>query len=355
MKISVIIPAYNCADFIGDTIYSLKAQTLKDFEVIIINDGSTDNTLEEIERFQKKDERIKVFTVPNGGPAKARNIGIEKAQGEYLYFMDSDDTIANDMLFEMYQKALEFDLDMVACAYFMDDIGGGHHYVTEFNHDPFVAKRPTEFRSKLMSLIKSYMMNVVWNKLYKTSLIKEHKILFKDEIKNGEDRLFNMQTFKHIERFAFIDKPFYHYYLRGEDSLNNKYLPNRFEGSLSCYLELLKAYEEMNILTEKNKSYIDFIFIKGVVSCFTQLCVKSCTLKLKEKKAYIGELLENDYVKEAIKTSDDEFSYSKHVNRILRTKNKTLIYLMAKGIYLMQFKFNTLFQRMKHKKEKKTA
>lgn len=352
MKISVIIPAYNCAEFIGDTIYSLKAQTLKDFEVIIVNDGSTDNTLEILNEFKEKDERIRVITVKNGGPSKARNIGIDEAQGEYLYFMDSDDTIADNMFSELYEAAEKYDLDEVTYAPFMDDISKKQHYVTELNHEPFIAHKQTEFRAKLMGLIKAYMMNVVWNKLFKAELIKENKIYYDGDIKNGEDRLFNMSVFKHISRFAFINKPFYHYYLRGEDTLNNKYLPNRFDGSLRYYHELLKAFEEMNILSDKNRSYINFIFIKGVMSCFTQLCVKSCPLKFKEKKRYIGEILAHPAVDEAIRTTDDEISYSKHVNRILRTKNKTLIYLMAKGIYLMQFKFNHIFQKMKHRKEK---
>lgn len=350
-KVSVIIPAYNCADLVGDTLKSLKEQKLTAFEAIIVNDGSTDKTLEVLNRFCENDNRFNVITVENAGPANARNMGIKNSTGEYICFLDSDDLIDKNMLFDMYKLAHDENLDEVCCGYNMENISGNVPHIKSFSYKSFIASNKKDFRLELMNLIKSHLMYVVWNKLFKSELLSENKIEFQDYL-SGEDRLFNIHTFKHINSFGFIDKTYYRYFLRGQQTLANRYVNNRFEASLTCNIELIKSYKSMGLYNEQNKAYIDFVFIKGVMSCFTQLNSKACKMSLKEKKIYITDILNNEYVKSALSTQDDEVGYSKIINKILRSNNKTLIYLTAKGIFLMQFKFNTLYLNIKHKIKK---
>lgn len=347
MLISVIIPAYNCERFIQATIGSLVSQTYKEIEVIVINDGSTDKTLDILTKLQQSDNRIKVVTVPNGGPAVARNKGISLAMGEYLYFMDADDVIESTMLEDMQLLCAEENLDACACGYTMIDADSGHK--TEFLFESFVARSEGEYRERLMPMIKAHLMYVVWNKLFKTSMIKENNITFLNYL-SGEDRLFNTHTFCNIERFGFVNKPYYSYFLRGQASLANKYVENRFEAALKCHLELVWSYRNMGLYNTENKAYIDFIFIKGVMSCITQLNAKACPLTHKQKMVYIKGILELTWVQEAIGSVDDEFSYSKRIAKIFRTKNPTLIYLCSKAIFYLQFKFNKLYLKIKHNK-----
>ncbi len=349
MRLSVIIPAYNCAATIGDTLESLMAQTMADLEIIIINDGSTDNTLEVLERYVRGDEHIRVISVENSGPASARNLGIREAEGDYLYFMDSDDLILPDMLRDMIQLAEKHDLDCVACGYTMENVSGSHTHSKVFGYEDFVAETPEEYRARLMDMIKAHLMYVVWNKIFRTSLIKENGILFGDFF-SGEDRLFNTQTFPFIRRFGFLNKPYYRYFLRGQKTLANRYLDNRFESALACHTALIDAYRKMGLYDEQNRQYIDFVFVKGVMSCFTQLNAKGCPMKWKEKKAFIRETLQNSYVSAAIHSTDADVGYSKMVNRILCTGNAALIYLMAKAVYLLQFRLNSLYLNLKHGK-----
>ncbi|MEG0692312.1 MAG: glycosyltransferase family 2 protein [Oscillospiraceae bacterium] len=351
IPVSVIIPAYNCANLVGDTIRSLQEQSLADFEVIIVNDGSKDNTLEVLETFQKADSRIQVITVANAGPANARNVGIKQARGEYLAFLDSDDLIDKDMLWDMYRLAHDKDLDEVCCGYNMENISTKTPHIKAFAHESFVALNKEEFGAQLMSLIKAHLMYVVWNKLFKTEFIKENQISFEDFM-SGEDRLFNIHTFQHITRFGCIDKPYYRYFLRGQQTLANRYVKNRFDASLKCHIELIDSYKAMGLYNEQNRAYIDFAFIKSVVSCFTQLNSKGCDMTFTMKKDYIAEVLQNEYVKSALRASDDEIGYSKIINAILRSNHKSLIYLTAKGIFLMQFKFNAIYLNLKHKVKK---
>ncbi|MFZ2538910.1 MAG: glycosyltransferase family 2 protein [Oscillospiraceae bacterium] len=350
-KISVIIPAYNCADLVCYTIKSLQEQTLTEFEVIIVNDGSKDNTLEVLEVFQNSDQRIKIITVDNAGPANARNVGINEASGEYLCFLDSDDLIDKDMLFEMYSLASQNDLDEVCCGYNMENISTKTPHIKAFTYQGFVALNKEAFSKELMPLIKAHLMYVVWNKLFKAEFLRQNEIIFQDFM-SGEDRLFNIHTFKHITRFGCINKPYYRYFLRGQQTLANRYVQNRFDASLKCHIELIDSYKEMGLYDEKNRAYIDFAFIKGVMSCFTQLNSKGCKMSFGEKKSYIAEILQNEYVKSALHAEDDEVGYSKIINKILRSNNKTLIYLTAKGIFLLQFKLNAVYLSIKHKVKK---
>ncbi|MEG0894515.1 MAG: glycosyltransferase, partial [Oscillospiraceae bacterium] len=260
MKISVIMPVYNCSKIVPDTINSVLSQTLTDFEFIIIDDGSIDDTLSVVKSFA--DERIRVISVKNGGPAVARNIGIENATGEYLYFIDSDDTIEKDMLFNMYNLSKQNDLDICCCGYKMRDISTKKEYIQEFKYKDFIATNLLEFRNELMGLINAHLMYVVWNKIYKTDFVKENNITFPN-FKSGEDRMFNIKCFINIKRFAFVNKGYYNYYIRGGKSLASKYLENRYESVLKTHLEMEHSFKFMGMY-DKYKTDINFIFIKGV-------------------------------------------------------------------------------------------
>ena len=111
-KLSVIIPVYNVENYLRECLDSITSQTVKDIEIICIDDGSTDNSPKILKEYQKKDSRIKIITKENGGQASARNLGIKKAQGEYIAFIDSDDFIESEMLEKLYTKAKDNNLDI---------------------------------------------------------------------------------------------------------------------------------------------------------------------------------------------------------------------------------------------------
>ena len=119
-KVSVIVPVYNTSNYLEKCITSLLNQTLQDIEIIMVNDGSLDNSREIIEEFQKKDNRILLFNKENGGQASARNLGLSKATGEYVAFLDSDDYISPVMYEQLYNKAKSMDYDIVLCNYYLD-------------------------------------------------------------------------------------------------------------------------------------------------------------------------------------------------------------------------------------------
>lgn len=120
IKVSIIVPVYNTSKYLDKCISSLINQTLKDIEIIIVNDGSIDDSQKKIELWQKKDKRIKLYNKENGGQASARNLGLSVAKGEYIAFLDSDDYVADEMYYLLYQEAKNNDFDIVLCDYYLD-------------------------------------------------------------------------------------------------------------------------------------------------------------------------------------------------------------------------------------------
>ena len=118
VKVSVIVPIYNVEKYLKQSLHSLKHQTLKDIEVILVNDGSTDHSQEIAEKYVKSTPTFKLINKPNGGLSSARNAGMDIACGEYLAFVDSDDWVAFDMMEKLYDNAKKYDSDMVLSGFY---------------------------------------------------------------------------------------------------------------------------------------------------------------------------------------------------------------------------------------------
>ena len=170
--ISIIVPVYNAEKYLEKCLDSLKKQTKKEIEWIIINDGSTDHSEEIIKKV--KDKRLKYFKNKNQGIGKTRNFGIEKATGEYIMFLDSDDTLAKDAVEKMYEKVKNEDLDVAICDFYK-----------EYDNGQIEEIRTPDFESASLKenpdIITEYLCP--WAKIYRRSLIEKNKIRFPENLK----------------------------------------------------------------------------------------------------------------------------------------------------------------------------
>lgn len=351
MRLSVVIPAYNCAGTIGATLDSLLAQTFFDFEALVINDGSTDRTSELLAAYAARDARVHVITVENAGPARARNRGIEAAAGEYLCFLDSDDLLLPDAYERLISLADEHALDCVVCGYRMEKLGRAPS-VREFRFPSFVAQSPEEFRDRASGLIRAHLMYVVWNKCWRVSFLQEQGLRFED-YKSGEDRLFNFQALPLYHRFGCVGEPLYRYLIRGSGSLVNRYIPNRLESALACHRALLAAYGEMGLFAGERagaeRAAVEFQFVKLALSCLSQLYAPDCPLTRWEKRAAIRATLALPELREAASRADRSFGYSALVNGVLRSGSVSLTAGMAGAIWLLQAKLHPWYLKLKHR------
>ncbi len=215
-ELSIIIPAYNCTDDIPRMIDSIKAQDYSDYELIIVNDHSTDDTVEVIDKLSQSDKRIIIINQPaNGGASVARNTGISRAKGKYLMFLDADDTLKKRALTK-FISAIKSNQAQLAVS--------GFTIITRKNRQELsrvdvcselLPGRQTDEPWKIYILrllgIDGRLYQV-WNKIYLTSLIKKHHLAFQSGVNFGEDLLFNLDYLSLISHISFIPAPLYNYY-----------------------------------------------------------------------------------------------------------------------------------------------
>ena len=301
IKISVIVPVYNSEKYISRCLDSLVNQTLKGIEVIVVNDGSTDNSLEVLQKYSSNS--VKVITQKNSGVAAARNTGLKHATGEYIAYVDSDDWVELDMFEKLYNKAIKNDYDVVMCDFWYVDDNKHWDGVSTNNRDIVTLKDKKDFMIN--------MFPVIWNKVYKREKIR--KIKFKAGVW-AEDVEYLYRIMPFINKIGVINENLYYYYQRevSESRLYDKRVYNyidNFNGIINFYFK--NRYYD---LYEKE---LEFCYVRYLYATF----VKRASY-FESKDDY------NKAVKAAIKNVKAKFPNYR--------KNK-YFYRSVKGIYLLLF------------------
>ncbi|HGH7181627.1 glycosyltransferase family 2 protein [Bacillus luti] len=247
MKISVIVPIYNMECYLRRCLDSLIVQSYSDLEIIAINDGSTDKSLDILYEYAQRDSRIIVIEKENNGVSSARNMGIEMATGAYIGFVDPDDWIDENMYESMYSTAIKRNADIVMCTYVREF--GEYSKVKKFNCPREFCYKGEEVQLKMMRRLigplKDEIANpefldawgTVWSKLYRTEILKNNNVNFTDlnVIGTNEDSLFNIYAFYYAEVFVFLNEPYYHYWKTNEKSVTSRYKPNLVDQWFTLY------------------------------------------------------------------------------------------------------------------------
>ncbi|MGN0163989.1 MAG: glycosyltransferase family 2 protein, partial [Candidatus Ornithomonoglobus sp.] len=245
--VSVIIPAYNVERYINRCVDSIIEQSYKNIEILIIDDGSTDKTSEVCRGYTDKYENIKYFHIENSGVGAARNIGIRNAHGEIMYFVDSDDELYNETINDLVSNLK--DCEMAIGSYTNVYKRGIKETILAFKRYSY-----DEFKRIAMELYKQNALNTVWNKLFRSSIIKNNNIRFKENIHLGEDLLFVLQYLKHCGNIICIDKPIYKYY-REHGTLTKTYNKSSVEGYFIQH-NAMTEFLDKDFLVEENEFFI---------------------------------------------------------------------------------------------------
>ncbi len=216
--ISVIVPIYKVEPYLDTCIRSLLTQTYKNLEIILVDDGSPDRCGEIADEYATLDSRVTVIHKPNGGPADARNVGIEAAHGDYIMFLDSDDYYDATMCETLLNKLLLENADVVSANYYtFDGVSEPiqHHCAIQESERVF---GPYELLKYYLEATGPYELNIVWNKLYKASLFQGDAGLRFPIGKLQEDNFFVIPLYDKAKKVVFLDAPLY-YYLQRSDSI----------------------------------------------------------------------------------------------------------------------------------------
>lgn len=222
VKISVVIPIYNASEFLGDAFDCLLNQTFTDFELICVNDGSKDDSLEILNDYASKDSRIKVIDKENGGCGSARNRGLDEASGDYIYFFDPDDILEKNTFELAYDSASENDSDMVVFKANVFDKNGISNRNVFFYYNKTIKKE--KFGHLEFSDIKEYVLKggyAPWSKLYKKEFLDSYDDFRFNLGLAFDDVPFHVKSMIRAKRISFVNKILYHYRVDNENSVNS--------------------------------------------------------------------------------------------------------------------------------------
>lgn len=330
-KVSVIIPIYDVEKYLQRCIDSLFNQTLRDIEIILVDDGSPDNCGLICDENAQKDERIKVIHKKNGGVSEARNFGIDEARGEYLLFIDPDDWCEYTMIEELFNSISAKLVDIAVCGYSID-----------YTNNNFSIKKPLvkkifkkDIAEAIYLLDIEGMLNVLWNKLYKRDIIKKHNLYFVNDFAPGQDMLFNSEYFKYIQSISFISNELYHYMRQDEDTLVSIYNPRLYNNILTLNSARKSLYEFYNMSSAKYIKCFADTYKKSIASSIPNIFRKNCTLTIKEKKHFIKTLMQDDELKRYFKISKAVSFYDKLFYRMIKIGSPHMMYM----VYFILFKF----------------
>ena len=218
VKVSIIIPVYNTEKYLKQSLDSVINQSLKDIEIICINDGSTDNSLQILEEYSRQDERIKIITQPNQGQASARNLGMSFATGEYIGFLDSDDWVENTAFEQLYYKSNNNDIIMAPAIVYNQTQNSYDYKDSYFSLDII----PEELFNREFSYndCSDFIFRICvapWNKLYKRQFLTDNNILFPQNL-IFEDNLFTIKALLKSKSIKAIKTPLFYYRIDTENS-----------------------------------------------------------------------------------------------------------------------------------------
>lgn len=309
-KVSIIIPVYGVEQYISKCLDSLVNQTLEDIEIVVVNDGSPDNSQKIIDKYVKRyPDKVKSYIKENGGQGSARNYGIKYATGEYIGYVDSDDYVEKDMYERLYNKAKEDDLDIVIC---------GSYNVVEETDEKTTDLDRIIFDNKKLNAFFGRM--AVWNKIYKKSLVSNMK--FRSKVWY-EDLDFTVNVLSKAKKIDYVNEPFYDYLIREGSTMNNSKIErNR---------EILLAFDEI----KNNKKYSDIIEFLAVDHIYISAVVRVINAAGDKK-------LKKDTIKELIAYVKDNFpNYKKNKYLYLLTRNRRIVYNLVnlRQYWLISFLF----------------
>ncbi len=268
--VSIVVPVYNAERYILSCVHALQRQDYANIEIILVDDGSTDDSPVICDRLAGTDSRIQVIHKKNGGVSSARNAGIEKAKGRYLMFADSDDLPEKTWVSRMTAIAERWKVELVICSFrtvssFQEaQIPMHNRQIAELVH----ALDRNRFLNALgyMIVCRSTMF-APWNKLFCLDIIKKHNIKFEQGVNYGEDFLFNLQYLQYCNGIMETEEKLYNYIMQNAESLEAKYKPDLFENQTKLYIAAKKFMVDNQIYEGENVNCLDLYYASHIFYC----------------------------------------------------------------------------------------
>jgi len=288
MKVSVITPIYNVHKFIVHGVHQVLNQTLKDFELIMVDDGSTDGSYEECLKMVSTDSRVRVLHQQNKGAGGARNLGIENAHGEYIYFYDIDDEIQSDLMESCVGKMDELNVDFLCFGY--ENIETTYNSKVTVDFPETIITSNDDLKKMFVDQFVLKTNGFPWNKMYRKSFLDKHGLRYENQ-RIQQDEVFNLKCYRYLENAYLSPKVLYTYYIYEKGNTRSRFIPDRFDiyKSVRQHFEDLKNFWGLD--DKRLDDYLDKRFYDGVMQCFIfNLTHPNCKWTTVQKNAEMNRI-----------------------------------------------------------------
>lgn len=255
LTFSFIVPVYNVEQYLGQCIESVLGQTCPDFELILVDDGSTDSSGEICDRYKAQDPRIHVVHKQNAGVSVARNVGLDHAKGRYICFIDSDDWIECDYLEKIQAEIEDFDILFFGCVWHYED-------GSERSLCPPAVEYRTNIGQGITLLLKNDMhvnyFGFTWNNVFRRDILAQHAIRFVEQLSVSEDEVFTLAYCNHASSLKVIPSPLYHYRWKEQGLTHRKKSPKEWRLLADSFLSLLDGIEDKELKYNYKKRIVGY-------------------------------------------------------------------------------------------------
>lgn len=319
--VSIIIPVYNAEKCLGYCLNSIASQTYRNLEIILVNDGSTDDSLKICNNYAFLDPRIRVIDIPNAGVSNARNVGLKAAAGEYIEFADADDVLNPKMVETLVDKMDTYQSDLVICGFEMVSLNSNQqpqdiiHFNSASLGEECVYTQQLFFEKLSCILWRTSLLECPWNKMFRKDIIRNYNLQFPIDKSLGEDFCFNIDYFAYVDKVVILSDELYYYMQINQTALTRKFQANYFEDQLY----LIKKFDDVvrkNIkLSKQERVYLAEYMVAKTIQSIRHLFDENSGLASAQRKARIAEIINNSYVRDAIKLAeyiDDRYLWIKN-------------------------------------------
>lgn len=319
--VSIIIPVYNAEKCLGYCLNSIASQTYRNLEIILVNDGSTDDSLKICNNYAFLDSRIRVIDIPNAGVSNARNVGLKAAAGEYIEFADADDVLNPKMVETLVDKMDTYQSDLVICGFEMVSLNSNQqpqdiiHFNSASLGEECVYTQQLFFEKLSCILWRTSLLECPWNKMFRKDIIRNYNLQFPIDKSLGEDFCFNIDYFAYVDKVVILSDELYYYMQINQTALTRKFQANYFEDQLY----LIKKFDDVvrkNIkLSKQERVYLAEYMVAKTIQSIRHLFDENSGLASAQRKARIAEIINNSYVRDAIKLAeyiDDRYLWIKN-------------------------------------------
>lgn len=349
IMVSVIMPVYKVEAYVGRAIESIQKQTLAEWEFLIVDDGSPDQSGAICDAYAKEDARIQVFHKENGGAPSARNLAMDHARGKYLYFLDADDWAEPDMLADMVSLAERDQAELVVAGFYIDTYyKPGKYRTDDFFVRDAVFSNAQEFHENAYWIFDKNQLYSPWNKLWQRKYIEAGHFRFPPTF--WDDFPFILAVIRDINRVTVTSRQYYHFIRERAESETAAYREGMYEKREEEHAWMKELYRHWGINDAPSREMVARRYIERFIGCLENLTNPNCQMSWQEKREKVRCWIHSKNVRHSLKLAVPHSRMMRLMLLPIRMRNVTLTLLEAKAITLVKMKYVKIFATLKAKR-----